>query len=84
LVRHTRGTRMNEEVLEKIEQLEKAAQKAAEARLSDCMEGLDDEDYGDSASAPFDGCDKCVVREVLHAAWPWLYSIAELVLVEDV
>lgn len=26
----------------------------------------------DPASAPFDGCDACVVREVLFAAWPFV------------
>lgn len=28
------------------------------------------------AVAPFDGCDDCVVREVLHAAWPALTELA--------
>jgi len=30
----------------------------------------------DPASAPFDGCDTCVVREVLFAAWPIMVESA--------
>lgn len=56
--------------------LSQNAQRAAEARLLDCMDGIDDEDAGDSAVAAFCGCDTCIVREVLDAAWPWLFEAA--------
>ena len=51
------------------------AQKAAEAHLAACQEAMfameeDVETEVESpASAPFCGCDTCVVREVLYAAW---------------
>ena len=53
-----------------------AAQRVAEAHLAACSEGLYAEEEGESsdfespASAPFCGCETCVVREVLYAAWP--------------
>lgn len=61
------------------------AQRAAEAHLAACQEAFwagEDPDgpywepdwetaaMNSPASAPFDGCDTCIVREVLHAAWP--------------
>ena len=54
------------------------AQKAAEAHLAACTEamfaweeaGEVDESIVSPAIAPFCGCDTCVVREVLYAAWP--------------
>lgn len=51
------------------------AQKAAEEHLAACYEAMwDEHDEGlDSpAIAPFCGCDTCVVREVLWAAWSHL------------
>lgn len=55
-----------------------AAQQAAEAHLDACEEALwaeeeleDGAELPDSpACAPFCGCQTCVVREVLFAAWP--------------
>ena len=51
------------------------AQEAAEVRLAAIGEaeallddGIDVVDY--PASAPWDGCEQCIVREVLDAAWP--------------
>jgi hypothetical protein len=62
------------------------AQKAAELHLAACNESLwggeDSEalERGEwpetPASAPFCGCDTCIVREVLHAAWPLLLQAA--------
>lgn len=55
-----------------------AAQKAAEEHLDACweaywMEEVDgDEDVISPALAPFCGCQTCVVREVLYAAYPHL------------
>ena len=52
------------------------AQKVAEAHLGACMESMFAEQEGEEAaspaSAPFDGCDTCITREVLHAAYPVL------------
>jgi hypothetical protein len=51
------------------------AHKAAIEHLQACYEALDEEavrpdvEWPDTAG-PFCGCDDCVVREVLHAAWP--------------
>lgn len=71
--------------------LEQSAQLAAERHLSACREAYwheemceqdaqcgDNQDCGQSpACAPFDDCDTCIVREVLHAAWPYLQRLAE-------
>lgn len=62
--------------LDDIERLSQNAQRAAEARLFDCMDGLYDDEAGDSAVGAFCGCYTCIVREVLDAAWPWLYEAA--------
>ena len=53
------------------------AQKAAEKHLAACMEAMFAMDEGEEevespASATFCGCDTCIVREVLYAAWPIL------------
>jgi hypothetical protein len=54
------------------------AQRAAEAHLEACEEALhaieyeSEADVDDPAIGPFCGCTTCVVREVLHAAWPVL------------
>lgn len=54
------------------------AQRAAELHLAACMEALSEwEELEDGsiieiespASAPFCGCDTCIVREVLWAGW---------------
>jgi len=52
------------------------AQRAAEAHLAACYEALyaceeGDETAESPACAPFCGCETCVVRETLHAAWPF-------------
>ena len=65
--------------------LERKAQEAAEARLAYRQAQLyEDEDPAELAegdegpSAPFCGCETCIVREVLDAAWPYLREIARL------
>lgn len=45
-------------------------QRVAEQHLNACMEYMDNQDFGDEsmecpAKAPFDGCNTCIVREVL-------------------
>lgn len=65
-------------------EIEAQAQRAAEEHLAACQEALyAEEDYGDTdvaagspAIAPFCGCDTCVVREILHAAWPFMLELA--------
>ena len=64
-----------------------AAQDAAELHLSACNaalwsdefdgipDGHDDVIPDSPAVAPFCGCDTCLVREVLHAALPFMAAI---------
>jgi len=57
------------------------AQRAAELRLMTAVDMLLNEDDGwvpewDSLAGPFCGCDTCVVREVLDAAWPHMRALA--------
>lgn len=57
------------------------AQQAAEQHLDALNEAEEratdgeDVDWPDSA-APYCGCQTCVIREVLHAAWPYLQQQA--------
>lgn len=62
-----------------------AAQQTAERHLAACQEaywqleeGADVDVVDCPAVGPFDGCDTCIVREVLHAAWPILAEAAGL------
>ena len=67
------------------------AQRAAEAHLAACQEALWDyesgemqgEEDGSPASAPFCNCDTCIVREVLHAAWPIIVEAVKEELAAD-
>lgn len=34
-------------------------------------------DYPEDMAGPWDGCETCVIREVLHAAWPILLEAAK-------
>lgn len=63
--------------------LERAAQEAAERRLAFCNAQMYEEEVtldptliGEQPAGPFCGCDTCVVREVLDAAWPHIYELA--------
>lgn len=63
--------------------LELKAQEVAEQRLVDATESmwedLDEEYVAKNAhnlAGWFCGCDTCIVREVLDAAWPYLYQLA--------
>ena len=77
----------NREVL--MNTLEGQAQRAAEDRLEACNDMLWAEEDGepdwrdhpewDAISAPYCGCDTCVVREVIDAAWPYLKQLALVV-----
>lgn len=73
-------------------ELEQAAQKAAEERLNAAYERLWSEEDGEAPHedspewdevGPFCGCDTCIVREVLDAAWPYLKELAAVVEQED-
>ena len=67
-------------------ELEQAAQQAAEMRLADATAMLFYDEFADEPgpgrpewseiSAPFCGCDTCIVREVIDAAWPYLKQLA--------
>jgi hypothetical protein len=69
-------------------ELEVQAQRAAEFRLAAANEFLWLEEEGEFAgihdearvapdlAGPYCGCDTCLVREVLDAAWPVLYRLA--------
>ncbi len=63
-----------------ISELEQAAQRAAEARLAAATDALFDEsDAFVDLAGPYCGCDTCVVREVIDAAWPYLKELAAVV-----
>jgi hypothetical protein len=65
--------------------LEQQAQEAGERRLAYCNailfegegEEMPEELAGEQAAAPYCGCDTCIVREVLDAAWKVLLAIKE-------
>jgi hypothetical protein len=64
---------------------EEDVQHVCEAHLAACMEALwyEELENGDGtppespASAPFCGCDTCIVREVLWAGWYYLHPPTE-------
>lgn len=68
------------------EDLGVVAQRAAEARLRDVTDRYWAEQDGEDESAwdgfdgiaPYCGCDTCLVREVLFAAWPHMLEAAKL------
>lgn len=70
--------------LDEIMNLEREAQKAAEQRLSDAHErfyaeqedGLDVWEGWEGGA--FCGCDTCIVREVIDAAWPYLERLGHV------
>lgn len=62
---------------------EALAQQAAMEHLAACQDALFAEEgeeldvaAGTPAIAPYCGCDTCIVREVLHAAWPHMLELA--------
>lgn len=66
---------------------EAAAQAAGEDRLAYCQSQLYEDENpdeppapaageGQEPCAPFCGCDTCIVREVLDAAWPFMLELA--------
>lgn len=56
--------------------LDLQAQNAAEAHLEACWAWLDDDGPEPDMAGPFCGCATCLVRETLHAAWPYLRQLA--------
>lgn len=50
----------------------KQAHDVARDHFNACMMELHDEIDESPACAPFCGCDTCIVREILHAAYPVL------------
>ena len=59
-----------------IGEIEAAIQKVAEDRLRQAEDLLHDDADDRGLSGPYCGCDTCVVREVISAAWPHLYELA--------
>jgi hypothetical protein len=67
-------------------ELERKAQEAGEARLAYCQEMLYEDDHPDEPirppgefeepCGPYCGCETCIVREVLDAAWPFMLEMA--------
>lgn len=49
-----------------------AAHAAAVEHFNECMMEVHGEIDESPACAPFCGCDVCIVREILHAAYPHL------------
>ena len=58
------------------EEIEQIAQRAAEGRLMRAWEFLNEENDGSALAGVFCGCETCVIREILDAAWPALYELA--------
>lgn len=68
-------------------ELQAEAQKAAEKRVNDMFHRFHLEMEGDETAwddykgmGAYCGCETCLVREILGAAWPYLWKAAELVL----
>ena len=59
-----------------VEDIERLAQQAAEDRLMEAWEFINEESDGATLDAAFCGCETCVVREAITAAWPFLYQLA--------
>lgn len=67
--------------MNKNEELQVLAQRSAEERIglaTDLLFNEDDETHPGYSflAGPYCGCDTCIVREVLDAAWPFLKEIA--------
>lgn len=63
------------------DELETNIQRAAERRLAYCHASAFEEDIPEELQdeqplAPFCGCDTCIVREVIDAAWPFVMELA--------
>lgn len=63
--------------------LDDAVQRAAEKHLDACYDALvmvedGEEEIDDPAYGPFCGCNTCVVREVLSAAWVYVSPAGRL------
>lgn len=52
------------------------AARAAEQHLESCFDSIDDSSICVDTSAPFCGCTKCVVREVIASSWPYMRLVA--------
>lgn len=58
-----------------VEEFSERTQRKAEQHLDACLEAMDAHEWGSDdpvespAFAPFDGCNTCIVREVLLVCW---------------
>lgn len=59
-------------------ELETAMQRACEARVVEMQDALFEDGSGDGLSGLYCGCVTCDVREILSAAWPFMYRLARL------
>jgi hypothetical protein len=71
-----------------VDDWERAMQRAAERHLAyadDCLWEDEEGEYADmhdegpkgpNLAGPYCGCHTCIVREVLWAAWPFMYRLA--------
>jgi len=59
------------------------AHQAAKARWQQLDEALyvensgEEPEWPEDMTFPYDGCEDCVIREILHAAWPFLEPAAQ-------
>lgn len=68
-----------DETADAILHLQEEAQRAAESRIHDAHASLEDDDDSDyELAGAYCGCLTCDVREVLDAAWPYLYRLAHM------
>lgn len=59
-----------------VEEWESAMQRACEQRTVEMQDVLFDDSSGDGLSGLYCGCVTCDVREILDAAWPFMYRLA--------
>jgi hypothetical protein len=62
-------------------EFERHVQAKAEQHLNACLEALDASDAGEEVESPafalFDGCNTCVIREVLMVCWDEMWARAQ-------
>lgn len=71
---------------EDFEKFDIIAHNAAERRLDQLEAALYDgeADMPEELAGPFCGCNTCIVREVLHAAWPTVMEGAREIIAREV
>jgi hypothetical protein len=59
-----------------VEELESLMQRACEERTAAMQDALFEDGDGSELSNLYCGCVTCDVREILDAAWPFMYRLA--------